>query len=73
MEKPGHTQEVVSPSEPFGTAYLTCVSRCVLNAVSRLLAGQTPSSEGGQLGLLAQQLDEEQHFPAHDSHLGPFK
>lgn len=36
-------------------------------------AGPAQASEGRQLCLPAQQSDEEQHFPADDSHAGPFK
>lgn len=37
------------------------------------LTGQASASEGREFRLPAQQLDEEQHFPADDSHAGPFK
>lgn len=37
------------------------------------LAGPAQASEGRQLCLPAQQPDEEQHFPADDSHTGPVK
>lgn len=37
------------------------------------LTGKAPAAEGGQFRLLAQQLDEEQHLPADDSHIRPFK
>lgn len=36
-------------------------------------AGEAPAAEGGEFGLPAQQPDEEQHLPADDSHVGPFK
>ena len=37
------------------------------------LAGEASAAEGGELRFPAQQLDEEQHLPADDSHIRPSK